>query len=83
MGKQYHTPFNIKAVRRKSRGEEGQDILEKKIKILKNGGGEEYQVAGNFIHLWKVNMITFLKVIILQGKQFCFDKKIICYQRRQ
>ena len=26
------------------------EILGKNIKILKNGGGEEYQVEGNFIH---------------------------------
>ena len=35
-----------------SRGEEGKwsEIFGKKIKILKNGFGEEYQVVGNFIH---------------------------------
>ena len=33
-------------------GEEGKgtEILGKKIKISKNGDGEEYQIAGNFIH---------------------------------
>ena len=31
----------------------GMEILGKKIKILKNGIGEEYQVLGNFILPWK------------------------------
>ena len=26
------------------------EISEKKIKVLKNGGGEEYQAVGNFMH---------------------------------
>ena len=29
----------------------GTDISWKKIKILENGGGEEYQVVGNILHL--------------------------------
>ena len=28
----------------------GMEILGKKIKIFKNGGWEEYQLVGNFIH---------------------------------
>ena len=35
-----------------SRGEET-EILWKKIKIYKNGGGEEYQIARNFIHTYQ------------------------------
>ena len=37
---------------RLSSGEEGKrnEILEKKIKFSKNEDGEEYQIAGNFIH---------------------------------
>ena len=44
--------YNIKAVGRLSSGEEekGTNILVKKIKSLKNGVGEEYQIVGNFIH---------------------------------
>ena len=30
----------------------GTEIFGKKIKILKNGVGEEYQCVGNFIHPW-------------------------------
>ena len=30
----------------------GNEILGKKIKFLLNGGGEEYQIAGNFMHPW-------------------------------
>ena len=43
---------NIKAVGKNiKRGKgEGAEILMKEIMILKNGGGEEYQVVGNFIH---------------------------------
>ena len=35
-----------------SSGEEGKgtEIFGKKIKNFKNEGGEEYQIAGNFIH---------------------------------
>ena len=38
--------------------EEGKwtEILEKKIKCFKNEGGEEYQIAGNFIHLCKLTI---------------------------
>ena len=30
------------------------EIFRKKIKIFKKGVGEEYQVAGNFIHPWSI-----------------------------
>ena len=32
----------------------GIGILGKKTKFSKNEGGEEYQSAGNFIHLWNI-----------------------------
>ena len=37
---------------RLSNGEEGKgtEILGKKLKLSKNEGGEEYKIAGNFIH---------------------------------
>ena len=43
-----------------SEGEEGKgtEILGKKIKILKWGGGEEYHVIGNFIHSWLIPQPT-------------------------
>ena len=51
-GKQYHLPYNIKAVgknikwgRRRKFGEESEN--------LKNVGGEEYRVIGNYIHPWR------------------------------
>ena len=50
--KQYHLPYNIKTVGENIKWKEGKgmEILGKKIKVLKNGGGEEYQVVGNFLH---------------------------------
>jgi len=48
-------PVIFRLLRRISSGEEGKgaEILGKNIKIFfKNGGGEEYQVVGNFIHPW-------------------------------
>ena len=57
MGKQCHLRYilcmyNTEAVGRILSGEngKGRDISGKKIKILTNRDGEEYQVAGNFIH---------------------------------
>ena len=50
-GNQYYHPFKIKAVGKNirwGRGE-GDGNFGKKFTIEKNGGGEEYQVAGNFI----------------------------------
>ena len=44
-GKQYYLPYKIKVV-----GKNITTILGKKIKVLQNGDGEEYQVVGNFIH---------------------------------
>ena len=41
-GKQYHFLYNIEAV--------GKNIKWGRIKIFKNGGGEEYQDVGSFIH---------------------------------
>ena len=45
-------PIILRLLGRISSGEEGMgtDMLGKKIKILKNGCWEEYQVAWNFIH---------------------------------
>ena len=46
--KQYHLPYNIKAVGKNIKMGKGMEILGKKIKIFKNGGGEEYQVVRDF-----------------------------------
>ena len=45
----------LKLLGRISSREKGKGIesLGKKIKILKNGDGEEYEVVGNFIHPWR------------------------------
>ena len=50
-GKQYHLPFNIKAVGKNTKLGKGKgtDNSGKKIEILKNRGGEEYRNVGNFI----------------------------------
>ena len=51
-GKQYHLPYDSKAVGKTikwGRGE-GNGNFWKILKILKNEDGEEYQVVGNFIH---------------------------------
>ena len=39
---------------RLSSGKEGKgtEIFGKRIKFIKNGGGEEYQIEGNFIQPW-------------------------------
>ena len=45
-------PVKLRLLRRISSGEDGKgtEMLGKKIKIFKNGGGEEYQVGWNLIH---------------------------------
>ena len=48
-GSKIIVPMILKLLGRISRGKVT-EILGKKIKIIKNGGGEEYQVVGNFIH---------------------------------
>ena len=63
--KQYHLPFDIKAVGKyikRGRGEGGLKIRRRKSR-LKNWGWEKNQVVGNFIHpcinanpeSWKIN----------------------------
>ena len=50
--KQYHLPFNVKAVGKNikwGRGEVDGNLGEK-IKIKNKRDGEEYQVVGHFIH---------------------------------
>ena len=47
-GKQYHLPHNIGAIGKNNGDEDGN--FEEENKDLKYGGGEEYQVVGNFIH---------------------------------
>ena len=54
-GSNCHMFYNIKGRKMKGRlssGEKGKGtkILGKKIKILKNGGGEEYQFVWHLIH---------------------------------
>ena len=46
----------LKLLGRISTGEEGKEIeiLGKYIKVFKNGDKEEYQVVGNFIHIFVV-----------------------------
>ena len=46
------SPVTLRLLGRISSREDGKrtEILEKKIKILKDCGGEEYQVVGNFLH---------------------------------
>ena len=49
--KKYPLPFNIKAVGKIIKKEKGViENLGKKIKIKNMGGGEEYQIVGNYIH---------------------------------
>ena len=43
-------PIISRLLERISIGEKGTEILVKKIKIVKNGDGEKYQVAGISIH---------------------------------
>ena len=51
-GSNINSPIIFRPPGKISIGEKGKgnEILGKKIKILPNGVGEEYQVVGNFIH---------------------------------
>ena len=50
IGKQYQLPYNIEAVEKNIKRGGGQKFWGRKSRFLKYGGGEEYQVAGNFTH---------------------------------
>ena len=52
-GKQYHLSYNIWAVGNNIKWGRGNGVgnLGKKSRFYENGGGEEYQVVGPFIHL--------------------------------
>ena len=54
VAKQYHLFLIMMLLGRLSLAEErkGREILGKKIKIRKSGGGEEYKVEGNLVHPW-------------------------------
>ena len=55
-GKQYHLPYNIKALGKNiklGKRERGRTFFRRKLRLIKkNGDGEEYQVKGIFIHPW-------------------------------
>ena len=67
---QYNLPYNIKDVGKDIKKGNGTENFKKKIRILKNGSGEEYQVVGNFIHPW----IKELKIELLDVVFKCFDE---------